>query len=113
MLTMRWAIPWPTKTDRLDEALELISRALELRPDDPFILDSIGWVHFRLGNHEQAINYLQQAFELFPDAEIAAHLGEVNWVSGGRERAREIWGHAYEENPDSSVLKETMQRLDP
>ena len=101
------------KTDRLDEALELISRALELRPDDPFILDSIGWVHFRLGNHEQAINYLQQAFELFPDAEIAAHLGEVNWVSGGRERAREIWGHAYEENPDSSVLKETMQRLDP
>lgn len=101
------------KTDRLDEALRLISRALELRPDDPFILDSIGWVHFRLGNHKQAIGYLKHAFDLVPDPEIAAHLGEVIWASGKKERAREIWSESYNENPDSAVLKETMQRLDP
>src|SRR5690606_24963303 len=72
-------------TQRYDEALTLINRALQLRPDDPAILDSLGWVSFRLGNLEEAILRLRQAMKLAPDPEIAAHLGEALWANGNRE----------------------------
>ncbi|HSH40783.1 MAG TPA: tetratricopeptide repeat protein [Arenicellales bacterium] len=98
-------------TDRFDEAYELISKALEMRPDDPFILDSMGWVQYRLGNHEDAIEYLERALSQREDAEIAAHLGEVLWVTGERERARDVWTRARRENPDNHVLNETIQRF--
>lgn len=100
-------------TDRFDEALELISKALQMRPDDPFILDSMGWVHYRLGNHEDAVEYLERALSQREDAEIAAHLGEVLWVIGDRERARDIWKRARQEDPDNHVLNETIERLNP
>jgi tetratricopeptide (TPR) repeat protein len=99
------------KTDRHDEALALISRALELRPNDPAILDSMGWVHYRLGNYELALSYLQRAFSQFPDPEVAAHLGEVLWVLGRQQEARRIWQDALEKSPDSEIVQDTVNRL--
>jgi len=98
-------------TDRIQEAYDLISKALKMRPDDPFILDSMGWVQYRLGNHQDAIEYLERALAKREDAEIAAHLGEVLWVTGNKERARDIWKRARRENPDNHVLNETIERF--
>ena len=99
------------KTDRLDEAFELISHAMELKPNDPYITDSLGWVHFRLGNNALAIRYLTEAFELLWDAEIAAHLGEVLWVTQQYEEAERIWNEVLDDFPDHPVLNETIERL--
>jgi tetratricopeptide (TPR) repeat protein len=96
---------------QLDEARELIGRALELAPNDPFILDSQGWVMFRLGDLPTALETLRKAFATRPDPEIAAHLGEVLWVSGLKDEARQIWQQAQREHPDNTVLTETIQRL--
>lgn len=98
-------------TDRVDEAYTLVSKALEMRPDDPFILDSMGWVQYRMGNHQDAIEYLERALSQREDAEIAAHLGEVLWVIGDKERARDIWKKAKREDPDNHVLNETIERF--
>lgn len=99
------------RTDRLTEAREYIEKALQLAPDDPFILDSMGWVHYRLGNHEQGIDYLRRAFEQRRDPEIAAHLGEVLWVQGRREEAERIWREALSEHPDSEELQKVIRRF--
>ncbi|MBS1270666.1 MAG: Beta-barrel assembly-enhancing protease [Gammaproteobacteria bacterium] len=98
-------------TDRIQEAYELIKKALGMRPDDPFVLDSMGWVQYRLGNLKDAIGYLERALSMRQDAEIAAHLGEVLWVTGAEERAREIWKQAREEHPESDILNETLERF--
>ncbi len=98
---------------RLDEARTLVSKALEAAPDDPFIIDSLAWVEFRLGNLQQAQALLEKAFALRPDAEIAAHLGEVLWASGQRSQARAIWKKGLALNPDNDTLRETQQRLAP
>ena len=98
-------------TDRVQEAYDLISRALSMRPDDPFILDSMGWVQYRLGNNTDAIGYLERALSIRSDAEIAAHLGEVLWVMGETDRAREVWTKAKQEHPDNHVLNETIERF--
>jgi tetratricopeptide (TPR) repeat protein len=98
-------------TDRHAEALALIERALALKPDDPAIIDSMGWVQYRLGHLEKALTYLRQAFEKYPDHEVAAHLGEVLWVSGNREEAGEIWRKGLESKPDSRLIHDTMRRL--
>ena len=99
------------KTDRLEEAMALIKKANALLPDNPFILDSLGWVHFRLGNNSKAIDYLLLALGALQDAEIAAHLGEVLWVTGNREEARKIWDKGTEWEPENGVLKQTIERL--
>ena len=101
------------QTDRLDEALVLIERALVLLPEDPFILDSMGWVHYRLGNNDLAREYLQKAIDLRLDAEIAAHLGEVLWMDGERDQARTVWQRGHENDPDNSVLRETLRKFEP
>lgn len=98
------------QTDRVDEALVLVSKALELRPEDPFIIDSMGWVQYRLGNLESARDYLQKALAARPDAEIAAHLGEVLWKLGEREEAKKIWKEAMKTSPDNDVLKKTVEK---
>lgn len=98
-------------TDRFAEALVLISRALELKPDDPAILDSMGWVLYRLGKREQALTNLQDAFERFPDPEVAAHLGEVLWVMGRTDEARAVWGKALANTPNSAIIRATTERL--
>jgi tetratricopeptide (TPR) repeat protein len=99
------------RTTRYNEAKELIDRAMELSPNDPAIIDSLGWVQFKLGMYEESKINLERAFELFPDHEVAAHLGEVLWVMGNREAAREIWEVALEDRPDSEFILSTMQRL--
>ena len=96
---------------RYREALGYIERALELQPDDPAIIDSMGWVQYRLGNYERARNYLQKAFDSQPDPEVAAHLGEVYWKLGQQDRARAIWDAALADAPEHPALRETVQRL--
>lgn len=96
---------------RLPEARLLIQRALELAPGDPFITDSLGWVEFRMGNREEALRLLRQAYSARPDTEIAAHLGEVLWASGQRDDARRIWQEARGRDASNEVLRETLARL--
>lgn len=99
------------RTQRYKEAREYILKAARLLPDDPAILDSLGWVHYRLGEYEDAIKWLSKAFEALQDAEIAAHLGEVLWVSGQTEKARNIWKKGQQLDGNQAVLKDTIQRF--
>jgi tetratricopeptide (TPR) repeat protein len=100
------------RTPRTAEGLALIERALKLAPNDGFILDSMGWALFRMGKLADAEDYLRQALKSRPDAEIAAHLGEVLWAKGERERAREVWQSQLKASPDNAVLLDTMRRLE-
>ena len=99
------------RTTRYDEAKALIEQAHRLNPDDPAILDSLGWVNYRLGNLEQAESLLRRALERFPDHEVAAHLGEVLWARGKQREARKVWAGALKEQPDSAILRATLLRL--
>ena len=101
------------RTDRYDEAGELLTRALALKPDDAFILDSMGWLQYRLGNHAEAIKYLKRALSIRNDAEISAHLGEVLWVTGDRNGAESIWTRALRETPDNEVLIGIINKFKP
>ncbi len=101
------------RTNRLPEALVLIERALTLAPEDPFILDSMGWAQFRSGNLPRAQDYLERAFKLRPDPEIAAHLGEVLWARGQRDEAGRVWQSSLQTHPQNEVLLETLRRLKP
>lgn len=101
------------RTDRHQEALRLIERALELKPGDPFYLDSLGWVHYRMGNLQLAERYLRQAVAVQPDAEFNAHLGEVLWQQGKKSEAKQVWQKAKQQDADNKVLNETLKRLNP
>lgn len=101
------------RTTRYDEALDLLERAIALEPDDPAIIDSYGWVQYKLGNLPVALEYLQRAYAEFRDHEVASHLGEVLWVMGREAEARTVWNEALEERPDSELLKAVMQRFLP
>src|SRR5205085_7132546 len=101
------------KTHRLAEARDLIEKAYKLSPDDPFILDSLGWVYYRLGNVDTALKHLQSAYDARPDPEIAAHLGEVLWKSGQRDAAQKVWRAALAENPNHESLLAVMQKYRP
>lgn len=96
---------------RLKEAYDLVDKAFQLAPDDPFIMDSMGWVHFRLGNLKESEALLRRAYELRPDVEIAAHLGEVLWVKGQRDDAQKLWRDAQTKDPQNDTLKSTLARL--
>lgn len=96
---------------QLPEALKLIQKAAELSPEDPYIMDSLGWVYYRMGNFVEGLNYLNLAFAARPDPEIAAHLGEVLWANGAKDNAKDIWRHALEKDPNNDILLETLQRL--
>jgi Flp pilus assembly protein TadD len=98
---------------RLPEAKQLIVKALTFAPDDPFITDSLGWVEFRLGNLSAALQHLQKAYKERPDAEIAAHLGEVLWQLSRQDEARAVWREGVKLAPDNETLQETLQRLKP
>lgn len=101
------------RTERYAEAYELISRAIAEQPDSPAVLDSMGWVLYRLGRPGEGLPYIERAWELQPDAEIAAHLGELLWSLGRIDEARQVWLQAIVEWPGSEFLLETMGRLDP
>jgi len=98
-------------SDRYQEAHALIERALTLTPDDPAVIDSMGWIQYRLGNLERSLELLQEAFRRQPDPEIAAHLGEVLWQLGQRDKAHDVWRTALADNPSHRVLRETVDRL--
>lgn len=99
------------RTNRYREAYDLVRRAYEQRPDDPAIIDSMGWVYFRLGRLEEAEQYLRRALDKHFDAEIAAHLGEVLWVRGRQDEARRIWQDALQRAPDHTLLKQVIERF--
>ncbi|MEW6459737.1 tetratricopeptide repeat protein [Ectopseudomonas khazarica] len=99
------------RTTRYQEAHDLIEKAHQLNPDDPAILDSLGWVNYRLGNLEEAERFLRLALKKFPDHEVAAHLGEVLWARGKQREARSVWREALAETPDSPILRDTLSRL--
>ena len=101
------------RTPRTTEGAALIERAHKLAPQDPFILDSMGWAEFRMGNLDAAEGYLRRALAERQDAEIASHLGEVLWAKGERTRAREVWQSQLKSTPDNPVLLETMRRHAP
>lgn len=98
-------------TKRYDEAHELIERALELKPNDPAIMDSMGWNQFRRGNLDDALSYLQRAHKLFPDPEVAAHLGEVLWAAGQQSEAKAVWREALANEPESPIMKDIVERF--
>ena len=98
------------RTQRYEEAKNYILKAAQLVPDDPAILDSLGWVYYRLGEFQTAIKWLRKAFAQLEDAEIAAHLGEVLWVSGQHKEAQKIWQRGLDVNNQHSVLLNTIKR---
>ncbi|WP_339673108.1 tetratricopeptide repeat protein [Dasania marina] len=99
------------RSERLDEAFSLISLALSLKPSDPAILDSLGWVEYRRGNLNRAFSLLEKAYSHFPDPEVASHLGEVLWMLNQPEKARQIWQQSLEKHPNNPLIENTMQRL--
>jgi len=101
------------RTDRYQEALGYISKAFQQKPDDPAIIDSMGWVHYRLGDLEKARYYLEQAWQKDHDSEIGAHLGEVLWMSGQHDEARRVFELSRKAAPDNPVLLEVLNRIKP
>jgi tetratricopeptide (TPR) repeat protein len=99
------------QTKRYKEALDYIKKALALKPDSPAILDSMGWVQYRLGNNKEALSYLRRAFGMVQDVEIAAHLGELLWVTGKKQEAQKIIQDALKKHPDNKYLLKTVKRL--
>ncbi len=99
------------RTDRVDEAYSLILRAHEIDPEEPAILDSMGWVLFRMGRVDESIEYLTRAYTVFPDPEVAAHLGEALWTMGDQETATRIWQGALLKDPSHRILLDTLRRL--
>ena len=100
------------RNENLQEALQMIEKAAALNPDDPAITDSLGWVHYRLGNLDLAEEYLRKAYAAYPDGEVAAHLGEVLWVQGKQREARRIWADALKADPENELIPATRQRLE-
>jgi tetratricopeptide (TPR) repeat protein len=101
------------RTNRLAEAITLLDKALSLSPNDAYILDSVGWAQYRAGNLAKAQEYLDRAYKLRPDPEIAAHLGEVLWARGQRDEAGRLWQTSLQMHPQNEVLLETLHRLNP
>ena len=101
------------QTSRFEEALDLIERAIAISPDDPAIIDSLAWAQYKLGRYEDALANLRRAFSVFPDHEVASHLGEVLWQMGEQEKATEVWEEALRARPDSQLIKAVMKRFKP
>ena len=98
---------------RYQEALGYIEKALSIRPRDPAIIDSMGWVEYRLGNYQQALGYLRKAYARLADPQVAAHLAEVLWVSGNKQEARSIWSAALKQHPHNPALLDVGRRFSP
>jgi Tfp pilus assembly protein PilF len=99
------------RTTRYQEALALLQQAMALKPNDAFIMDSMGWLQYRLGNNAEAVKYLKQALAIRNDAEIAAHLGEVLWVMGNHSEAESVWNRALRDTPDNEALNNVIKKF--
>ena len=99
------------RTENIKDGLAYIQKAYKLQPEDPAIIDSLGWGHYRSGNYAEALKYLRMAFEKLKDAEVAAHLGEVLWVMGEKDSARHIWDEALRDTPSHKALLDVINRF--
>ncbi|MCP4486290.1 MAG: tetratricopeptide repeat protein [Gammaproteobacteria bacterium] len=99
------------RTDRYEEAFQLLKRAIEIMPEDAAIIDSFGWVNYRLGHYDEAIMLLRRALSRFDDSEIASHLGEVLWVSGKYDEARKVWKKALQKSPNDPLIEDVMRKF--
>lgn len=99
------------RTDRHEEALGLIERALAIKPDEAAFIDSLGWVYFRMENFELAVEHLRRALSLFENDEVAAHLGEALWALGNTTEAEEVWQQALELAPESEILLKVIEKF--
>jgi tetratricopeptide (TPR) repeat protein len=99
------------RPDKLNEAETYIKEALRLAPDDPAIMDSLGWVYFKQGKRREALKWLEAAYRQLPDAEIGAHLGEVLWSLGKKSQAKTVWRECLSRQPGSPVVLDTLKRL--
>lgn len=106
------AYSFADRNERLPEARALLEKALLLMPNDPFILDSMGWLNYREGNIKDALEILQRAYGLRPDTEIGVHLGELLWVSGDKRAARRVWREVKDKAPENALLQSTLKRFD-
>jgi Flp pilus assembly protein TadD len=100
------------RNERLPEAQKLVERATALSPRDAFIMDSLGWVKYRQGDKDEAITLLRRAYQIQPNAEIGAHLGEVLWVTGHQDEARQAWHDALKLEPDNETVLNTLKHFD-
>lgn len=100
-----------SETERFDEAEQLLEKAIRIRPDDPAILDSVGWLRYRQGQYEQALEYLQRAYAKHPDDEIAAHLGQVLWSLGRKQEAKDLWEQVSKQKPDSRHIQKVLEQF--
>lgn len=99
------------RTDRYEDALKYIQAAYKINSTDPAIIDSMGWVYYRMGDYQQALRYLQKAFDELKDPEIGAHLGEVLWVMGEQQKARKVWDEALQSKPEHKILIDVIKRF--
>ncbi|MDH5394992.1 MAG: tetratricopeptide repeat protein, partial [Gammaproteobacteria bacterium] len=99
------------KTEQIEKGFDYIKQALKLSPNDPSIMDSLGWAYYRLGQYDDALKYLKLAFEQLKDAEVAAHLGEVLWVAGDRDAAQAIWDSALQQAPNDDLLLNVIHKF--
>ena len=99
--------------EKLEFALQLLERAIAISPEDPAIIDSLAWAQYKLGYFEEALANLERAFEVFPDPEVAAHLGEVLWALGRQREANRVWEDSLRDNPEAQVILRTIERLRP
>jgi tetratricopeptide (TPR) repeat protein len=99
------------QTNRYDEALQLLERAITLNPGDPATTDSLAWAQYKLGRYDEALANIRRAFAAFPDPEVASHMGEILWAMGRREEALAVWERALEEAPNDPLVTEAMERL--
>jgi tetratricopeptide (TPR) repeat protein len=100
-----------TQTSRFEEANTLIERAIKISPEDPAIIDSLAWIQYKLGRFDKAFKNIARAYERFPDPEVASHMGEILWALNRRKDALSIWNQALEQDPNSAVIIEAMERL--
>jgi len=101
------------RNERIPEAVTLVEKALQLAPDDPAIMDSVGWGYYRAGKLDDSVKMLRRALTANPDPEIAAHLGEVLWARGDKSEAQKVWQDSLKANPGNEVLQAVMKKFMP
>jgi tetratricopeptide (TPR) repeat protein len=101
------------RNERIPEAMQLVEKALQLAPDDPAIMDSVGWGYYRSGKLDESVKMLRRAFAGSPDPEIAAHLGEVLWMRGDKAEARKVWQDSLKDNPVNAKLLAVIKKFMP
>ncbi|MGB9093731.1 MAG: tetratricopeptide repeat protein [Gallionella sp.] len=101
------------RNERIPEAMGLVEKALQLAPNDPSIMDSVGWGYYRSGKLDESVKMLRRAYSSNPDPEIAAHLGEVLWMRGDKDEAKKIWQDSLKDHPGNEPLQAVIRKFNP